>query len=160
METECVIFDIDGTIADNNHRLHYLTGPDKNWNLYNSEMHKDKAITAVLSKLKTLAKTKPIILLTGRPESKRNTTVKWLRDQGVGFLFANRLADLTKGYIYLIMRPDDNRDENHHYKSKEVEKIKRAGLKPVIAYDDDIKCRRMFRDFGIRVIDPAILAKE
>ena len=36
--TKVVIFDVDGTLMNVNHRRHYVNGPNKDWKAFNEAM--------------------------------------------------------------------------------------------------------------------------
>lgn len=77
-EKKIVICDIDGTIANNDHRQHLLK-KFKDWDNFFKKMYLDKPINLVIDLIKKerLDK-KEIIFLTGRPEKYRKLTDAWL----------------------------------------------------------------------------------
>ena len=78
-EKRIVICDIDGTIADNSHRQHYLLGK-KDWKNFFLAIDKDKPILKILKKIECLYQDGfQIIFVTGRPEEYRELTQKWLK---------------------------------------------------------------------------------
>ena len=90
-----VICDIDGTIANNDHRQHLLKN-FKDWDKFFSQLHLDKPIYEIIDKVIGLNnKGKKIIFITGRPEKYREQTLKWLKN----FFNFN---------FCLIMRSDDD----------------------------------------------------
>ena len=48
------IFDIDGTLADCSHRLHYISGEHKDWDAFYKECVNDKPIMGVIEVLWSL----------------------------------------------------------------------------------------------------------
>jgi len=94
------IFDIDGTLADPMERIHHIIGQPKDWDTYDSLAHTDKPINPIITIANTLyCAGYEIMLLTGRGERVRETTVQWLREHCVR-------------YHYLIMRGlDDQRED-------------------------------------------------
>jgi hypothetical protein len=156
---DCVIFDIDGTIADNSERLRHITGKEKDWTLYNKKMHADKPMQAMLNQLDIIGLVSPIILLTGRIDSTRKTTIEWLRENGVSYGITANPKKITRKSMCLIMRNDKNNLPNYVYKKNELYKLKALGVNPVLAFDDDDKCRKVFEEFKIDTIDPEIIMK-
>ena len=78
-ERDTVICDIDGTIADNSHRQHYLEGK-RDWKSFFEEIENDKPILKILKKIEYLYQDGfQIIFVTGRPEEYRELTQKWLK---------------------------------------------------------------------------------
>ena len=94
-----IICDIDGTLADIKHRLHYVKGsktcgevhPEldvyhegglhevkKNWPGFFSEIANDTPRPEVLSEILALSKTHNIVLVSGRPEDYKKQTIDWL----------------------------------------------------------------------------------
>lgn len=65
-----IVVDIDGTIADISHRVHYLESKPKDWDNFYSvkEMSGDKPIHNIIDMVKSLYNFYPIIFCTGRPE--------------------------------------------------------------------------------------------
>jgi hypothetical protein len=156
---DCVIFDIDGTIADNSARVHFINGKNKDWDTYNKQAYADKPMHLMLNQLDIIGLIMPIVLLTGRVDSTRKMTIEWLRENGVSYGITANPKKLMKKSMCLVMRNDNNHLENHVYKSNEIYKLKAAGINPVLAFDDDPKCRKMFSDFQIDVVDPQTIMK-
>jgi len=76
MKRKCVIFDIDGTIADIDHRLHLKKHKED----FYSKAYADEPIVGVIAVLKMFLSNPDytVIFLTSRPEWTRLTTVSWL----------------------------------------------------------------------------------
>ena len=72
------IIDIDGTIADLSHRLHYIQSTPKEWDAFFDAMGDDAPIPGTRFLVWALSSYYTIIYLTGRPNSHRMQTVKWL----------------------------------------------------------------------------------
>tara|TARA_B100001057_G_C22857721_1_gene953312 strand:+ start:183 stop:608 length:426 start_codon:yes stop_codon:yes gene_type:complete len=91
-----ILCDIDGTIANNDHRQHFLQGK-KDWDGFFSELKNDLPIKKIINQIIDLqSKGKKIIFITGRPERYRHSTEKWLSKY---FTFE----------IEVIMRKDNDR---------------------------------------------------
>ena len=74
-----ILCDIDGTVANNEHRQHFLEGK-KDWDDFFSELSNDIPIFSIIEKVKKhQAEGKDIIFLTGRPERYREETKSWLK---------------------------------------------------------------------------------
>lgn len=157
---DVVIFDIDGTIADNSGRTHYITNKKQDWESYNKETYTDKPMQAMLNQLDIIGLVSPVILLTGRANSTRGATIQWLRDHGISYNITANPEKMSRKSICLIMRKDEDRTPNDQYKKKEVYRLKANFVNPILAFDDDEKCRKMFRDFQIDVIDPAVIMNQ
>ena len=73
-----ILCDIDGTIANNDHRQHFLQGK-KDWDGFFSELINDEPIIRIIKKINAYHdEGKNIIFLTGRPERFRYSTTLWL----------------------------------------------------------------------------------
>src|SRR5215208_5359074 len=73
-----IIVDIDGTLADCLHRLHFIKGRRKKWKKFFACASLDKPRIEVVMQVRELAQQYNIHLVTGRPESYRKQTEKWL----------------------------------------------------------------------------------
>ena len=79
MLIDAVVFDIDGVLADNSHRMHHITGPKRDWDAYYAGIPDDKPIPGIIQTLKGLRlRGEHIIFVTGRPEEHREATSAWL----------------------------------------------------------------------------------
>lgn len=113
-----VICDIDGTIADCEHRKHHLMGEKKDWNGFFSEMIADGLIESTQELLMNFVDAgKKIIFVSARPEKYRKVTEDWLWKH---YIYPVRSAsfetaafdDPVIGYEALLMRPDgDSKDD-------------------------------------------------
>lgn len=73
-----VIFDIDGTLADAEHRRHHLDKSPKDWDSFFAECPNDQPIRPVLDLLHMLFPVKQVVFFTGRSDMHRAETVAWL----------------------------------------------------------------------------------
>ena len=100
------IFDIDGTIANIEHRLPLITGENKDWDLFYQMMYNDKPICDVVQTLRRLKNTgADIIFITGRPDKYMKETEEWLR----------RYTEISKPM--LIMRKNGDHREDYIVKN-------------------------------------------
>ena len=91
-----VIFDIDGTLADCDHRRHHVQGSKKDWAAFYAGMEADQGRPNVIGLLRHLSTIRCAILVTGRPETYRNVTKIWLNQHGCdgwGALFMRKDGD-------------------------------------------------------------------
>ena len=126
-KTPCVIIDLDGTVALHRNRLPY------DWNKLDSDEF-DPRMLQIIYKLH-LAAVK-IIFLTGRPNSVRDETEKWI-----------------KKYIWsdfnLIMRPTDDNRSGDIVKKELWEKYIEPNYNTLCVFEDSNKCVNMWRDLGL-----------
>jgi hypothetical protein len=106
-----VICDIDGTIANCEHRKHYVTERPKNHEAFYAGVKEDKPIWSIISLVHTLlayegSKTE-LVFVTGRPERCRADTVEWLRQ-----------AHLYPSDYTLLMRKDKDYRQDYIVKQE------------------------------------------
>jgi hypothetical protein len=73
------IFDIDGTIADITHRLHFIKQDKPDWAAFFANCAYDKPIPDMIELAWKLAETSEIICVSGRSDECRESTVAWLK---------------------------------------------------------------------------------
>jgi acid phosphatase class B len=144
---DIVVFDIDGTIANLDHRLHFLPqglhadygNQDVDWEAYHEGCDKDAPITATMTLLRIFHNVPQIqvVFFTGRNELARDKTVQWLKDHKV---------DPVE---FLFMRPDYNDQPNAHLKKIWLGMVKRAGGNVMFSFDDDPSVCRMYKENGV-----------
>jgi FMN phosphatase YigB (HAD superfamily) len=143
-----VIFDIDGTLADARHRLHYIlynasVTPSKkdfkpNWAKFYTQAFLDEPIMDTVAVLHNLQMFCDIKFFTGRRESIRNDTVKWLD---------THLALVT---IDLSMRVDGDHRPDYVIKQEMYEALSdhdRARL--ICVFEDRNQVVDMWRDNNV-----------
>lgn len=122
---ECYIFDIDGTVADRGTRSPY------DYTKVMDDTVKEDIQTIYKSLRKGSSNTR-FIFITGRPESCRTDTEKWLYYYG----FEND---------GLIMRPDDNRENNAIFKMNVFKKFIKEVYKVIAVFEDSDRAVEMYR---------------
>lgn len=139
-----IIFDVDGVLADSSGREQkYLIGKEKeevNWDLFYKDADKDKPILSGILTARALFYhgKYELIFLTGRNESVKEKTLDWLS--------YNLMLD--KSVINLIMRPDENNDNNSKFKETIGKKLGFENI--VLAFDDNKKTVDMWRSHGVK----------
>ena len=134
------VFDIDGTLADNVHRQHHITG-NKNWDAFFAEQHKDEPYEAVLDVLHALAfDGHKAIVVTARDERFRADTLEWL----------NKHIEYEFPSEDLYMRPLGNRDDDDYLKVLIIENWLQdnPGFKVAGIFDDRHRIIDAFRNKG------------
>ena len=81
MKQKAVIFDIDGTLANCDHRIHHLLKQPKDWDSFFSEMKKDSLNKGVASIYNDFIRNGnyEILVVTGRPVKYIHDTILWFR---------------------------------------------------------------------------------
>ena len=148
MKTKLIV-DLDGTLAINDHRQHFLKGGRKDWDSFFEACDKDQPNTDVIDLVNRLAEpstsgTPPlkIFILSGRIDSVRQETTAWL-DKFVDF-----------DYV-LLMRPSDDRSPDIDFKRRLAAD---NGLVPesvLCVIDDRSSVVAMWREEGYTVLQVA-----
>jgi len=134
-----VICDIDGTLADVSHRVHYINGNKKNWTKFFDSMVHDTKRENTAQLLDLTYKDHPVVLVTGRPETHREQTEKWLEDNNIN-------------YYKLIMR--DSNDWRPDYIVKEEILKSYFNIDDIeMVIDDRKSVISMWRRNGLKVIN-------
>ena len=81
IENEIVLFDLDGTLANVEDRVHHLYKEEKDWKAFFEALDGDTPIGPVISFYKKLwyHTDYTIYILTGRPERYREKTIAWFK---------------------------------------------------------------------------------
>lgn len=74
-----IVVDLDGTLADDSHRSHFI--PD--WDTYHDACDQDKSFGPIVQIVKELSENHPLLILTERSEKYRTKTGLWLNEQGI-----------------------------------------------------------------------------
>jgi phosphoglycolate phosphatase-like HAD superfamily hydrolase len=101
-ERDLVLVDMDGTLADVSHRLHWIRGGHKkNWKKFFQAMDKDAPNPVILEWVQNLVPEYSIAIVSGRPEDYRQATIDWLRRYRVPFseLHMRRAGDRRPDHI-------------------------------------------------------------
>jgi len=92
------IFDIDGTIADLSHRLHYIKEKPAKWKEFFANCGADTPILDVIQLMRYIvnhAQDRKIMLVSGRSDECEEETINWLYKYDVPFtsLYMRRAGD-------------------------------------------------------------------
>jgi hypothetical protein len=137
-----VIVDIDGTIADNSHRVHHIRKHPKDWKSYEMGVMDDKPhfdIIYILESLETCGA--KLLLCTGRMENERDSTINWLKIHYLDFLFDK-----------LYMRSLNDYRSDDVVKKELLDQIRKDGYNPTIVFEDRQRVVDMWRTEGLRCL--------
>lgn len=144
-----VIFDLDGTLANCDHRLPLILNKDGSpradarWNDFYEAIPQDTVYPAVTALCRELAYCHKIVYSTSRPCWTSGLTIAWLRRQGL------------PGGDFLLMRPD------YDLKTKAAELKERMFMQGlpeiarehcVLAVEDNIECAEMYAKLGVQCL--------
>ena len=141
----CIVFDIDGTIADNKHRSHYVRDKPKNWPQYKSLLHLDTPFNDIVNIMKLFYETDHIInLCSGREVTEYPDTEKWLKRYNIFHMIK-----------YVYMREERDYRPDDIIKIELIEEMRNDGYEPILWFDDRDRVVKAIREQGIRVLQVA-----
>ena len=134
-----VIFDVDGTLMDIEHRRHFVVQRPKDFDAFREATSQDTAKEDIFAVAKALkAAGHRIIISSGRNKSQRAVTLKQLMAQGLVF-------------DALYMWSDSDYRPDHEVKSQMLDKMRKEGFNPTMAFDDRQQVVDMWRERGLTV---------
>lgn len=141
---KAIICDLDGTLANVKHRLHFIKEGKKDWKSFFSHGVHDTCDEYCLSLVrKAQAAGQEIIFLTGRPAYLSRDTVKWIKDQtGIS-------TELNKT---LFMRPSGNRKQDTVVKEEIYLRDIAPHYEIVLALDDKPEILDIWKKYSIETI--------
>ena len=132
-----VIFDMDGTLADCDHRLHFVQGAGKkDWEKFFAGSADDLPNEPIVRLAQQLAVTNSLLIASGRPEKLRKVTESWLKKY-----------ELPYKRIYL--RKNDDRRSDGLVKADMLELMRVHGYEPWLAVDDRQTAVDAWRGLGL-----------
>lgn len=136
------IVDIDGTLADLSHRLHFIQQEPKQWDKFFDACGDDAPIHDVIDVVRQIGlygeELPTIVYLTGRPERVRGQTQGWLRK-----------FFLPQGEV--IMRKDGDHRPDTIAKRELMERIISEGGRISGVFEDRPSVCRVWREMGLTV---------
>ena len=143
MTNKVIVFDIDGTIANVDHRRQFVASKPKNWAAWNAGMANDTVHEDIVEMMDLFAdKDYQIILCSGRGDDTRAVTEKWLADNDIPYnqLFMRRAGDYRKDSIVKV---------------ELLQQIRQWHGEPFIWFDDRQQVVDAIRAEGVRVCQVA-----
>lgn len=138
-----VIFDLDGTLCDDRHRIKYLTDESidkkERYNEYHRRCIEDLPIPQCLERIHALGDSQDLFFVTGRTDTFMNITLKWLN------LYVHRK-------YYLSMRPVYDLRHASAFKKERFSCIKDNYSKIEAVYDDHPPVLDVAVEMGIKEI--------
>lgn len=129
-----VVFDLDGTLADVEHRRHHVSGGKRRWDLFFAACVDDTPVEAVTLAFHAMKKAgHRVEVWSGRSDEVRSQTEAWLEEHG---LHPDRLV-MREAKDYT---PDDVLKESW---------LDAAEPKPALVFDDRDKVVAMWRRRGV-----------
>jgi FMN phosphatase YigB (HAD superfamily) len=138
MTPNIVLFDIDNTLADMDHRVHYMQRDEVDWDEFEDQaLYDQPIIPSIMCAQAWKSYGKQVWCWTGRTDRIRNMTEIWLKRYGVP-------------YDQLLMRTREQAEN----KPAEIQKLHWLTQGPVpsdrviCAYDDDPRVVKVLREQG------------
>lgn len=130
----CVIFDLDGTLADTRHRLHLIR--EKKHGEFGAACVHDTPYVYLVHLCNMISCNLPVFICTGRSAEYLIQTQAWLS--------ANNVK-----YQTLLMRAEGNHRPDAVVKKEMLNKIRRDGYEPLFAVEDRPSVVKMWREAGV-----------
>lgn len=134
MKQKVFIFDIDGTLSDCSHRLHFIQRNPADWDSFYSQCLHDAPKVDVCRVCRELSY--PVIYITGRTQDVRKETDKWLT-----------FNDLPHGMLF--MRPAGDHRPDYELKREIYEKYIKDRYDVVGVFEDRNQVVEMWRELGL-----------
>ena len=141
--TKVIVFDIDGTLANIEHRRSFVATKPKNWKAFNAGIvndtpHEDIVFLAQLF----WDRGHNVILCSGRGEEQRQVT----KDQ---------MKEFEIEYTRLLMRPAKDHRPDDVVKVELLQQIRAEFGNPYLWFDDRTRVVNAIRAEGVRVLQVA-----
>lgn len=142
---DCIIFDLDGTLADCRHRLHHVSGNNRNWKAFFEGIPDDDIHVPISALLECVHNAhadggsfRPIFC-SGRPEDYRKVTEEWIYEHcGIDApLYMRKTGDFRKDAII---------------KLELLAQIRADGFNPILAIDDRPQVIDAWQSVGLPVL--------
>lgn len=130
------IFDIDGTMADLTHRLHFIRRDKPDWAGFFAAVDGDSLHDHVAGLARSLFNGTNLVIVSGRSDQSRPATEAWLTRHGILY---NRLY---------MRRAGDHRPD-YQVKRELLDMLRADGYEPIMAFDDRDQVVKMWREAGI-----------
>lgn len=146
------IFDLDGTLANADHRLHHITGPEKDWRAFFAAAVDDEPIAPVVEMFKAMRKGAELWIWTGRSDEVREQTRAWLGRHGLihGFWGALNAPES------LLMRKSGDHRHDHVIKREWLDALEPPERNRLMGvFEDRSRVVQMWREAGVQCFQVA-----
>lgn len=135
----CVLFDLDGTLADVSHRVVHVTSPKKDWQRFFDASIHDMPIFATSQLFFALQEAgHNVLIVTARPEDYRMLTEAWLHRW-----------NLIPNALYMRKHGDFRQDAV--IKAELLAQLREDGWQPMMVIDDRQQVVDMWKEQGLPV---------
>lgn len=136
-----IIIDIDGTVAQVGGRIKYLKEEPTNWDAFYDACFEDQPIMEVINMLKALENQYEFIFCTGRRESVRSQTERWLENYGL--------------FGIVLMRPDGDFRHDTQVKPEQLELASITKEDIAFVLEDRNSMVKQWRSMGLKCLQVA-----
>lgn len=135
-----VVFDLDGTLADISHRLHFILGETKDWDAFYAACVDDKPKAAIIETMIAFCEGRHRVeVWSGRSDQVWPQTVQWLNDHVGHGLYEHGLR----------MRQSKDFTPDTDLKRKWLHQQLALGTQPDLVFEDRQRVVDMWRAEGI-----------
>ena len=144
IKKQTIIFDVDGTIADVEHRRHFVSQKPADWKSFRNSTVFDTPVQWVCDIAKRfIAQGDNVAFFSARNESERSITEKQISEW------------IGEGHQGLFLSPDGGFRRDDEFKSDLADKFEEVGGKIDIVFDDRNQVVDMWRARGTTVVQVA-----
>jgi phosphoglycolate phosphatase-like HAD superfamily hydrolase len=141
--TKVIVFDIDGTLANIEHRRSFVATKPKNWKAFNAGIPNDTPHEDIVDLVHLFWDAgHRVVLCSGRGEESREVTEKQMMAFGVP-------------YHRLFMRPAGDHRPDDIIKVELLQQIRKDWGNPTYWFDDRTRVVNAIRAEGVRVLQVA-----
>ena len=133
---KCFIIDIDGTVADGDHRLHHIQKEPKAWDDYFMACGADAPIEHMHQVVTGLSEVAMIVYVSGRSDLVKEQTIAWLNEHG-----------FPCDALYMRKQGDHSNDDV--LKIEMLAQLRADGFDPIMAFDDRSRVVKAWRAAGV-----------
>ena len=111
------VFDLDGTLADLDHRLHHIKQDAPDWDEFYDACDGDNPIAWVCDLIRMAAERGNILILSGRSAQVRKKTLTWLEKHSLPFDFMRmrNIGDFTPDHMLKLEMLKDFLNVHHDH---------------------------------------------
>lgn len=141
-----IIVDLDGTLCDSSHRVHFVQKKPKDWESFYKQCVNDKPNLWCLKICQAFQDMDhEILFVTGRPEKYREITNRWLVHNVTGSVLCG----------HLLMRPTGDFRVDTEVKKEIYDKYIKDRFSILFCLDDRPQVARMWREIGLTCLQCA-----
>lgn len=134
---KAIIVDLDGTLCDCEHRVHHVSGDQKDWESFNTLMEQDRVNSWCLQLMSAMKNDDhSILIVTGREDAFLKQTECWLEKNHVY-------------YDHLYMRPTSSKDEDSEIKKQIYDSEIKDNYDVTFVVEDRKSVVKMWRELGL-----------